>query len=132
MVNNQPIIDDLFNAYPSPEAMISSNVTELAEMIKSLGLYNKRSRALKEMSAAYLEGGWKEPIEMKHIGKYANDAYRMFILGEWREIEPTDKKLKMYHDWIYLHFGEEPQTLPSPKKRKSLWTKRSSKKKQKQ
>ena len=33
----------------------------------------------------YLTKQWRYPIELHGIGKYGNDSYRIFCLGEWRE-----------------------------------------------
>lgn len=33
----------------------------------------------------YLTKQWRYPVELHGIGKYGNDSYRIFCLGEWRE-----------------------------------------------
>lgn len=33
----------------------------------------------------YLTKQWRYPMELHGIGKYGNDSYRIFCLGEWRE-----------------------------------------------
>lgn len=34
----------------------------------------------------YLSKPWHYPIELHGIGKYGNDSYRIFCVGEWRQV----------------------------------------------
>lgn len=34
----------------------------------------------------YLTKQWRYPIELHGIGKYGNDSYRIFCVGEWRQV----------------------------------------------
>lgn len=43
---------------------------------------------------------WTCPTELHGIGKYAADAYYMFCRGLWREVDPLDKDLKRYKEWL--------------------------------
>ena len=47
---------------------------------------------------------WKYPIELHGIGKYGNDSYKIFVLGEWKETKPNDKMLNKYHAWHLKRF----------------------------
>lgn len=49
---------------------------------------------------------WLDPIELHGIGQYASDAYFMFCRGNWREVEPTDKDLLKYQQWLHSTGGE--------------------------
>lgn len=42
-------------------------------------------RYLRLFLEEYLTTQWRYPIELHGIGKYGNDSYRIFCLGEWRE-----------------------------------------------
>lgn len=102
----RPVVGDLFDRYPSPEAMAEADEEELAGMIRRLGLYRKRAKALVDFSRTYLDSPpWRTPAELKYFGKYADDSYRLFCLGEWRQVRPRDKKLKQYRDWLFAHYG---------------------------
>lgn len=104
----RPVVGDLFDRYPSPEAMAEADEEELAGMIRRLGLYRKRAKALVDFSRTYLDSPpWRTPAELKYFGKYADDSYRLFCLGEWRQVRPRDKKLKQYRDWLFAHYGAE-------------------------
>jgi hypothetical protein len=51
-------------------------------MIRRLGLYRKRAKALVDFSRTYLDSPpWRTPAELKYFGKYADDSYRLFCLG---------------------------------------------------
>ncbi|OXB81585.1 UNVERIFIED_CONTAM: hypothetical protein H355_008433, partial [Colinus virginianus] len=49
----------------------------------------------------YLNKQWKYPIELHGIGKYGNDSYRIFCVNEWKEVQPQDHKLNIYHAWLW-------------------------------
>jgi hypothetical protein len=69
----------------------------------ALGLHRNRSRSLQRFSHEYLHKSWRYPIELHGVGKYGNDAYRIFCLGEWRDARPTDKELRKYIGWLENH-----------------------------
>ena len=43
---------------------------------------------------------WTSPLQLHGIGQYAADAYWMFCRGQWRQVDPADKDLRKYHDWL--------------------------------
>ena len=77
--------------------MISSFSTAL---MQPLGLNEKRARILQRFSEEYLYSTWSYPIDLYGIGKYGNDSYRIFCLGQWRDVQPDDHKLNLYHGWL--------------------------------
>lgn len=93
----EPVVDVLFKRWPTAKDLASAPDDELEEMIKTLGMQKKRTQTLKRMSAEYLAGDWKNARELHGCGKYADDAYRIFMLGEWRAVEPKDHALTDYH-----------------------------------
>ena len=94
------VIDRLFEKYPEPESMGSADDDELKEIIKSLGLVNKRVKTLKRFSREYADKKWKTPKDLYGCGKYADDAWRIFCRGDWRDVSPQDHALNKYHDWL--------------------------------
>lgn len=43
--------------------------------------------------------GWRKSVrELYGIGKYGEDAYRLFCLGDF-EVEPDDRFLRIYKGW---------------------------------
>ena len=86
--------DELFKRYPTPKDMMNANQSELAELLKPLGLYNRRAKSLKKMSEGYVKG-FKSVDELYGIGKYAMDSWEIFQNNN-RNVNPTDKVLLAY------------------------------------
>jgi methyl-CpG-binding domain protein 4 len=90
-----------FEKYPDPVSASSADPSEIREMIKPLGLSERRSRTLIRMSDDYINKDWKySPDVLYGIGKYGSDAYRIFCLGEWRSVMPSDHALNDYHEFL--------------------------------
>ena len=101
------VYERMYERYPTPEAMAAAEQTELAEIIQSLGFQNRRSAALIRFSREFLEKEWNSPKELYACGKYAEDCYRVFCLGDWVDVRPTDHKLNDYVDWLREQHGME-------------------------
>lgn len=41
-----------------------------------------------------------DPRDLHGIGQYAADAYSIFCRGRWRDVQPEDKDLRRYRDWL--------------------------------
>lgn len=93
----RPIIDGFFEMFPSPEAAVRADPGSIADVIRSLGLYNRRSRAIIRLSEAF-NGQWSDVNDLPGVGKYASDSYNIFVKGKI-DTEPTDSKLKKYVEW---------------------------------
>ena len=90
----------LFEEYPTPELMSKADYKDLAQIIRPLGFYNRRSQALVRMSKDYLEKDWTQASDLYGCGKYADDCYKVFCSGDWRQVNPTDHALNDYVDWL--------------------------------
>lgn len=101
----EPLIWDYFKKYPGPQSASKASLKDLQEFLKPLGLSSRRANALIKMSKEYLEKDWKEPVELYGIGKYANDAWKIFCTSSWKEVQPKDHALTWYHDWLINNFG---------------------------
>jgi len=95
-----PILSKFFSLWPSPEAASLADQDQVAQLLQPMGLHNLRAKTLIKFSWEFLNTDWRYPIELFGIGKYGNDSYRIFCVEEWREVEPRDKKLNIYHEWI--------------------------------
>ena len=91
--------NELFKRYPTPKDMMNANQSELAELLKPLGLYNRRAKSLKKMSEGYVKG-FNSVDELYGIGQYAMDSWEIFQNNN-RNVNPTDKVLL-----AYLSIGE--------------------------
>ena len=97
----EPMIHDFFSRFPTPESIVDAEDAEVLKFISSLGLKNRRLKTLKRFSEEFVTKSWKDARELYGIGKYADDTYRIFIRGEWTNIQPDDHALVDY--WNYLH-----------------------------
>lgn len=50
------VTPDLFEAYPTPEAMSEASLEELEELIRTTGFYRNKAKSLKEASKTLVEG----------------------------------------------------------------------------
>ncbi len=96
----EPVVEALFQRWPAAELLAIAPDDELEEMIRPLGMQRKRTQTLKKMSAQYASGGWKQARDLYGIGKYGDDAYRIFILGDWKNVQPNDHALNDYHEHL--------------------------------
>ena len=97
------VIDRLFHKYPGPCSMASAKEDDLHDIIKSLGLANKRVKTLKRFSKEYMTKKWSTPKELFGCGKYADDAWRIFCRGDWKDVDPQDHALNKYHEWLKVN-----------------------------
>ena len=96
----EPYFWEVLRRWPEPELLASADLDELISLIQPLGLSQRRAKALKKMSYEFIHSDWKDdPISLYGIGKYAHDAYRIFVLEEWQGVEPTDGALINYVNW---------------------------------
>ncbi|XP_009318390.1 PREDICTED: methyl-CpG-binding domain protein 4 [Pygoscelis adeliae] len=96
-----PVLWEFLKKYPSPEITRTADWKEMSELLKPLGLYELRAKTIIKFSDEYLSKRWKYPIELHGIGKYGNDSYRIFCVNEWKEVQPQDHKLNVYHTWLW-------------------------------
>ena len=100
-VDAEPYMWKFFKIFPTPDDASTADSDEIAEMIQPLGLSQRRSKALVRMSNDYLRKDWRDSPEiLSGIGKYASDAYRIFCLGEWKDVSPKDGALVNYHQYL--------------------------------
>lgn len=100
-VNAEPYMWKFFKKYPTPKKASEANQADLQSMIQPLGLSERRSKTLIKMSNDYINKCWKaNPETLYGIGKYGSDAYRIFCLGEWKNVKPKDHALNDYHTWL--------------------------------
>ena len=110
-VQAEPIFWKVIRKWPTPEALASANRDELIKLISPLGLSEKRSKALIQMSFDYIHKDWKdEPRLLYGIGKYGSDAYQIFCTSNWQSTKPKDGALVNYHNFL-LNRVHEKQKL---------------------
>ena len=98
----EPYFWEVLEKWPTPEALKDANDNELKEIIRNIGLTQRRTKALKQMSYDYLNKDWQvNPASLYGIGKYGSDAYYLFCTNEWEKVKPKDYALKLYQEWLF-------------------------------
>lgn len=100
----EPIIWKFFEKYSCPDQAMHADFDEVREMLKPIGLSSRRAKTLIRMSREFIEKDWEEPIELYGIGKYANDAWKIFCTPFWKNVKPKDHALVWYHDWLKKNY----------------------------
>jgi len=100
------ILPRFFERYPSPYSMVVAAEDELKECLQPLGLANKRAKTLIRFSSEYLASQWETASELHGCGKYADDAWHIFCVGDWQSIEPKDHALNYFHSWLQNNENE--------------------------
>jgi len=90
---------ELFLLAPNAHTCLSLSEERLTEVISPLGL-RKRASYIKRLSEAFVRDEWQSVRELAGCGKYAEDAYALFVSGQWRDVQPQDKELRRYHEWL--------------------------------
>jgi len=74
--------------FPSPEALAKASLEEIKEVIKPIGMYNRRAKRFKEIAAVLLEKhGGKVPrseeelLSLPGVGKYSASVVRCVAFG---------------------------------------------------
>jgi len=86
---------EFFKRWPTPEKAARADQHQMSEVIKTLGLMNRRSASIIKMSQQYSSGEWVRAIDLFGIGQYGHDSFDIFINGNLK-IKPQDKELKKY------------------------------------
>jgi endonuclease III len=92
------IREELFNTYRDAAELSNADPIQLAEVIRPLGFYNRRSRSLIKFSTEWITKEWDHPRELHGIGQYAADSWDIFYNNRL-DIEPNDGVLVKYLEW---------------------------------
>lgn len=87
-----------FDEYQSPYDVLSDTPTSLERFFENLGL-RKRGHMIWKLSYQFVSSKWRRAGDLCGIGKYGEDAYRIFCLGH-TDVNPGDRYLKLYLDWL--------------------------------
>lgn len=94
------MFEALFLIAPEPAALLNASPGEVEELLKPLGLQNRRAALLRRLTEDWLAG--KPPEECHGVGRYALDAWAIFVEGR-TDVKPTDHFLKPYLKWKKRH-----------------------------
>jgi len=100
-IEAEPLMWQFFSRWPTAKDAANANTEEVRDLIKDLGLGERRSKTLVKMSQDYLHWDRQEPKDLYGIGDYAAAAYKIFCEHAWSKIpEPKDGALKNYWRWV--------------------------------
>jgi len=89
------VLPEFLHRWPDARSLLAADPDDIKEVIRSLGMYNRRTSTLVKMSEDWLSWDGKDAKKLHGIGKYGSDSYEIFFNGR-RDIEPTDKELRRY------------------------------------
>ena len=95
----RPILKNLFDKFPTPKKMLAAKDSDIVEIIKSAGLYNRRTATIKKFTREYIKKEYSHISELYGMGRFASDSYEIFINRNYC-ISPTDKVLTKYLKWL--------------------------------
>ncbi|XP_076893883.1 methyl-CpG-binding domain protein 4-like protein [Bidens hawaiensis] len=95
------VISDFFDLCPDAKTATEVPQETIERLITSLGLQKVKSQRIHRFSLGYLWDDWTHITQLHGVGKYAADAYAIFVTGQWRRVIPTDHMLNKY--WDFLH-----------------------------
>ncbi|CAH2986299.1 unnamed protein product [Chilo suppressalis] len=109
----RPYMKTFFEDYPTPYHVLSDTPSSLEQFFDKLGL-RKRAHIIWKLSYQFVSSKWRRASDLCGIGKYGEDAYRIFCLGH-TDLVPGDRYLKLYLDWLQAHtdFLEEQGVVDS-------------------
>ena len=93
------VVFQLFALCPTAAACVATPHADIARLTNPLGLH-KRAAHIKRLSEQYVAGGWRDVEELCGCGVYARDAFHLFVTGNWRDVQPRDKELVKYKQFL--------------------------------
>jgi methyl-CpG-binding domain protein 4 len=101
------VLPEFLHKWSTADEFLVAGVGYVIEVIKPLGMYNRRANTLRRMSEDWKTWDGIDATKLYGIGRYGSDSYEIFFNGR-RDIIPTDHELCRY-------LG-----LPDPRKTKLL------------
>ena len=97
------IRDEFFSRYPDASAFLAAPDSEIVELIRPLGFYNRRCKKWKEFCTEWMELNTNAPglaqlIDLPGVGKYALDSWKVFQLYQY-DTDVQDHVLNWYVEW---------------------------------
>jgi len=83
----RPVLEPLFERWPSAQAMAGANVEQLERVLRPTGLQAQRAVRLVRMSHEFIKMPVLSTFHVGHLpgcGLYAADSFRVFCQGDYR------------------------------------------------
>lgn len=97
------VVWSLFELIPTPEAAVAVDTSLIADIIKPLGLQNKRAQGIRKFSSRFLDGDWLHVTSLPGIGKYAWVTLRMFYFQELLNLLCSEYALNFNLSVLYYY-----------------------------
>eukprot|EP00439_Symbiodinium_sp_Y106_P055730 s1130_g7.t1 len=111
------VLPEFLSICPGPHELLATAPDVLHRIFLPLGLHRKRARMLRRFSTEFLEAQKEadgngnialERVRRFHgVGKYASDAYEIFILKRVSTVQPTDCYLRWYSSALVRQLREQ-------------------------
>ncbi|KAJ0727316.1 putative DNA glycosylase [Helianthus annuus] len=95
------VISEFFSLCPDAKTATEVPAETIEKLITPLGLQKVKTERIQRFSEGYLWDDWTHITQLHGVGKYAADAYAIFVTGQWRRVIPADHMLNRY--WEFLH-----------------------------
>lgn len=94
------VISDFFSLCPDAKTATEVPENTIERVVTPLGLKRTRTKRIRIFSEQYLEDNWTHITQLYGVGKYAADAYAIFVTGQWHRVIPKDHMLNKYWDFL--------------------------------
>jgi hypothetical protein len=95
----EPVIWAMFDRWSDYAAMAAADSEQLEDLIRPLGLYRNRARALIRLSQRWDTDTWDVIDDLPGVGAYVSDAVRILSFGNL-PISVNDKALAKFADLV--------------------------------
>jgi hypothetical protein len=119
----QGAMEALFARWPTSEAIADAEPSEVAAVLKPLGLQNRRAKSLVALARRWEEilvSNGERPVAedltgLPGIGAYALDSYRIFVDGVVDDDAPRSGDLRLTSYCVWARTGQvPPEASPKP------------------
>ena len=89
-------LPSIIRRYPDWQSLASARIVDLERVLRPLGLWRRRARAVKNLSRALSGRGWTWPSEREEleslpaVGQYVASAVRIFVHGQREPLLDTN------------------------------------------
>lgn len=99
----RPLLEELFQRWPTAAAARDADSADVRELLTPLQVGDDVAAAIVRFSDEYANKKYKSPTELEGVGRLGSDSYRLFCLGQWKQVRPQEHMLCLYHNWIWTN-----------------------------
>lgn len=99
----ESVFPQFVKQWSTPEAFLLADELDVVALIRPLGFANRRTKALRKMTEAFVKHEWTHVKELHGIGVYAARAWEIFCQGIVGDEPPQDHALVRYWQWRKHH-----------------------------